>query len=135
MTATWLWWVRRSTRPATLAVYALNTADGKLLWKVQTTGTAADPSLPTGATTTLVGDTLYVGAQGGAVYALKAADGAQIWRHDVGVAVDNAPTVADGAVFVTTQRGSVYALRASDGALGWTYKTDGLTEGSPVVGP
>jgi outer membrane protein assembly factor BamB len=116
-------------------VYALHTADGKLLWKVKTTGTAAEPPLPTGAATTLVGDALYVGAQGEAVYAIKAADGAQIWRHDVGVAVDNAPTVVDGAVFVTTQRGSVYALRASDGAVGLTYKTDGLTEGSPVVEP
>jgi eukaryotic-like serine/threonine-protein kinase len=52
----------------------------------------------------------------------------------VGAAVDNAPTLADGAVFVTTQPGAVYALRASDGALGWTFTTDGFTEGSPVVG-
>src|SRR5262249_31128085 len=116
-------------------VYALNSADGKLLWKVQTLGTAAAPPIPTGAALTLTGDTLYVGAQGGAVYALKAADGAQVWRRDVGAAVDNAPGVADGAVFVTTQPGTVYALRASDGALGWAFKTDGLTEGTPVVGP
>jgi outer membrane protein assembly factor BamB len=117
------------------SVYALNAADGKLLWKLQTMGTAAAPPIPTGAALTLVGDTLYVGAQGGAVYALKAADGAQVWRRDVGAAVDNAPGVANGAVYVTTQPGTVYALRASDGALGWTLKTDGLTEGTPVVGP
>jgi serine/threonine-protein kinase len=78
-------------------------------------------------------DTLYVGAQGGAVYALKAADGTQIWRHDLGATVDNAPAVAGGAVFVTTQPGAIYALRASDGALGWTFTTDNLTEGAPVV--
>jgi outer membrane protein assembly factor BamB len=59
----------------------------------------------------------------------------RIWRHDLGAAVDNSPTVAGGAVFVTTQPGAVYALRASDGALGWMFTTDNLTEGSPVVGP
>jgi outer membrane protein assembly factor BamB len=85
----------------------------------------------------LAGNTLYVGGQGGGVYALDPQTGKMLWSRSVDSAVDSAPAVVDGTVFVASDQGSVYAFRAGDGSLAWVYHAGGgaMIYASPVVVP
>jgi outer membrane protein assembly factor BamB len=60
------------------------------------------------------------GAGPGAVYALRATDGAQIWRAATPDALVAGPVSDQTRVYASTSRGTALALRASDGALQWS---------------
>jgi len=69
-----------------------------------------------------------LGDQPGAplLYALRAADGTQLWRHQVppagfsaGGDLVSGPVLANGALYVSTSDGFVSAMRQSDHALLW----------------
>src|SRR6266571_1403691 len=76
-----------------------------------------------------VNGVVYVGAMDNAVYALRASDGALLWRYTNGSFVYNGyvyqPTVVAGEVYIASQDGTLSALRASDGALLWRYTARG----------
>jgi len=93
------------------------------------TGTAAEETGPTAAVTerwtfgtgdavksspAVVDGTVYVGSDGGSVYALDAADGTEQWSTKFEMAsVDSSPAVVDGTVYVGSDDGTVYALDES----------------------
>jgi outer membrane protein assembly factor BamB len=116
-------------------VDALDAQTGKLTWKFQTGGNAPTPPLPSGAALTLAGGDLYVGAQGGIVYALDATTGAVHWQRTVDSAVNSAPAFVAGTLYAASNNGTVYALRASDGALAWTTATGGTIFAAPAIAP
>jgi serine/threonine-protein kinase len=116
-------------------VSALDLQTGKLVWSFQTEGNGAQPPLPTGAAVTVSGSVLYVGGQGGVLYALDATSGRMLWQRTLDSAIDSAPTVVDGAVYVASDSGTVYAFRASDGAPAWSYRSTGSIYASPVIAP
>jgi outer membrane protein assembly factor BamB len=60
------------------------------------------------------------GAGPGAVYALDATNGAQIWRVPTPDALVAGPVSDQTRVYASTSRGTALALRASDGALQWS---------------
>ena len=54
---------------------------------------------------------LYVGAPGGAFYALGVEDGGVLWRLDLdGAVLSSAAMGADGTLYVGTERGTVYSV-------------------------
>lgn len=114
------------------AVYALR-ANHTLAWKFQTGGNAPTPLIARGAAPTLDGQTLYVGSQGGVVYALDATSGKPRWSVALNSSIDMPPTLLDGTLFVTTEAGDIVALRASDGARVWHTASGGFIIGAPLV--
>lgn len=117
-------------------IAALRITDGKLLWR-QTLTTAQG----SGAMSVVVsGGVIFAsvnGSGGGgasAVYAVRASNGAQLWRWTAQVQLTEpfTITVADGLVFLqvrSNQTGnqSLDAVSASDGSLRWSYPLDAQT--------
>ena len=95
------------------ALIKLNAANGQLVWRYATKGTA----IP--APATVANGTVYVGTQDGSVYALQAATDTVIWHFQTLQAVLSSPTVANGVVYVGSSDGYLYALKASDGTQIW----------------
>jgi len=94
-------------------LYALNLADGKLLWK-QDLGSAllSAPLLTKDGL-------LYVSAMQGEVFALKAADGSQVWKMDTGGRLWSAPVLHEDMLYVGNASGKAAALSVKDGKIAW----------------
>jgi outer membrane protein assembly factor BamB len=116
----------------THAGYSSSTAptSNTVLWS-KTTGGRVDSS------PAVFGGVLFVGSDGGKVYAFNATTGALMpgWPYTTGGAVMSSPAVANGIVYVGSDDGKVYAFNATTGALmpGWPYTTGGAVQSSPVV--
>jgi len=78
---------------------------GTELWSVETGDRVT-------SSPTVVGDTVYIGSDDDAVYALDAGDGSEQWRFETGDSVRSSPAVADGTVYVGSSDSRVYALDA-----------------------
>jgi outer membrane protein assembly factor BamB len=72
------------------------------------------------------GAVVFAGSEGGAYYALRAADGALLWQHGTQYPVNDPPLLSpDGAVMYTGSADhDVVALNATDGSIMWTYTVD-----------
>ena len=68
----------------------------------------------------LSGGRLFVTTGFGALYALSAEDGSELWRAVAGEPVRSAPTAGPGRVFFVTNANRVIALSADDGSVLWT---------------
>ena len=111
------------------AVYALDAATGRTLWRCRNPlggiVTNGPPALDAGA--------LIVASRDGYVYAIRASDAAILWRANVGEQHQYvtsqpsiAPIVAQGVIYGVNGAEEVYALRARDGAQLWLQQ-DGAT--------
>ena len=92
----------------------------------------------------VVGDRVFVGTQGGNVYALSAATGCVHWVFQADAAVRAAVTIAPVqtstgsryAAFIGDRSANVYAVDAATGTVLWKTKVDGFpfarVTGSPV---
>jgi outer membrane protein assembly factor BamB len=92
--------------------------------------------------TTVAQETVYATADDGTVYAVDAANGAEVWRQSLTFdgqtdRPETTPTVADGTVYVGTEYGRLYAFDATSGDEQWRYEThpDGRfgIESAPTV--
>lgn len=108
---------------------AVDSASGKVLWRVPTAGWVwSGPALE--------GDTLYFGDQEGHVYALEAADGSIIWDVQPETAtarsISDRPLVLDGTVYYSSESGTLFALEAANGSQRWNRLVGGKLVASPV---
>ena len=115
------------------SVVAVHATDRSKVWSFQTGGSAGNALIARGAALTLDGQTLYVGSEGGTVYALAAATGKRLWSVALNSPIDSPPASLDGTLFVTTEAGDVVALRESDGASVWRAQTHGFIIAAPLV--
>ena len=94
-------------------LYAVNPANGELIWRFQTGGRVSAPAVANGL--------VYVRSEDSFVYALYEQNGEQIWRYRaVGGNISMSPLVSGGTVFVAA--GSfIYALAADTGDEIWRY--------------
>ncbi|MBI4703805.1 MAG: PQQ-binding-like beta-propeller repeat protein [Deltaproteobacteria bacterium] len=78
---------------------------------------------------------VFVGSSDHGLYALRAADGAVLWRFETAGAVQSEPLYDPGedAVYFGSNDGALYRLRASDGALGWRFATNAEVTRRPVL--
>jgi outer membrane protein assembly factor BamB len=77
---------------------------------------------------------LYVITKAGVMYGLKAKDGKERWKRDVGTLSASSPAYHRGRVFaVTLGPGQVAAMRARDGKVMWRHLLPGRSESSPLV--
>lgn len=72
-----------------------------------------------------VGDTLYVGAENGNLYAIDLATRRTRWLYHAGGGIGSTPAVADGKVFILSRDGRIHAVDAASGAPLWTFRTQG----------
>lgn len=99
-------------------------ADFEVEWTYPIGGTSL-------ASPTVVDDTVYIGSQSGAIYAIDATYGEERWSLEVGDSTT--PTVTGGAVFFGSEDGNVRAVDAADGDERWSFPTDGQVVSSPTV--
>ena len=76
---------------------------------------------------------LYFSTVKGAVYALDAGTGAEIWSHEIGEQVWSSPAVSGDFVYFTTFGKKLHALSTADGSEKWVFQTEGAISAAPVV--
>jgi len=107
-------------------LYALNAADGKILWTCPIGGPTflkqVDPWDVYHSSPTVVGDTVYVGSADGRIYAIST-KGKERWHFQTGHVVRATPAVEGGRVFCGSFDGKVYALDAASGRKLWELDT------------
>lgn len=105
-------------------VWAINPADGSVLWKLPMRGparvtagggTSTSASVPTADTVSLIDGDSYL-------YTLTASDPTVAWRFDADAPVRSAPSVRDTTVFVGDQAGTFYAVNAEAGEERWRHE-------------
>ncbi|WP_344315362.1 serine/threonine-protein kinase [Fodinicola feengrottensis] len=109
---------------------AIGAASGKVSW--QTTGPVAAP--------VLVGNTFYLGAQGGTLHAYDATSGKLRWAFPVGAEDDQfgagtQPTEADGMVYFHGSKDKAFGLVAASGKKVWELDVSNpnVPNGAPAV--
>lgn len=90
-----------------------------------------DPSKGFGGGVAFDAGRLYVSTGFGQVFAINPADGAQVWKVDIGVPIVNAPVANGGRVFVSSQDNHMFALAQSDGHQLWDHQ--GITETAGIL--
>jgi FOG: WD40-like repeat len=107
------------------SVYAFE-ANGEQVWRADTEA----PSRGIHGTPTVAGDTVYVGAYDGALYAFDRETGERRWRVRLGDAIGSSPAYRDGRVYIAVEYndpdGSLFAVDARSGEpeRDWTRPTD-----------
>lgn len=96
-------------------VYALNLANGALVWQFSTQERVW-------TTPTIIGDTVYVASMDHTLYALNLADGALKWEFAARGAMGGAPVLADGGLWIGDFGDRVYRLDPATGQVLWTYE-------------
>jgi outer membrane protein assembly factor BamB len=76
------------------------------------------------ATATVVGDTVYVGALDGHLYAVDLGSGAQKWKYKATGGIKAVPSVRAGVVYVGDDMGIFHAVEAASGKSKWTFETE-----------
>jgi phospholipase C len=110
-------------------VFAVDTANGSILWTGVTGGTVS-------SSPAIVDGTVYLGSQDGKLYAFPldcSATCTPLWTVTTGGPIESSPAVADGSVFVGSDDGNLYAFQLADQALEWTMTTGGPVQSSPAV--
>jgi len=102
------------------AVSAFDAASGARKWNVGTATAKDKRATIYGGGVSVEGDVVYATNGLGDVVALKAADGATIWKKRLSAPLRGAPTVAFGNLYVLSQDNQLFALRTSDGNTEWT---------------
>ncbi|QLG28694.1 PQQ-binding-like beta-propeller repeat protein [Halorarum halophilum] len=97
------------------SIYALDATDGSPIWSAP-----ANVDGYTGSSPALVNDTLYFTADG-AVRAIDATGGDELWSTQICSAVRYSPVYADGVVYVPTTDSAIRAYDADTGDLMWRY--------------
>ncbi len=82
---------------------------------------------------TLDGNTVYVGAVDGRVYAFAADSGKRRWAAAIGAPIIGSCVVSGGLVFVGSHDGMLYAISASSGAVRWKFDCGEAVSATPAV--
>lgn len=91
-----------------------------------------DENIDTGAEVIVAGDCAYIGTYAGNVYAMNRADGATVWRAELGSMIHGSPAEADGVLYVATLDG-LHALDAATGERRWFLPIEFGIRTSPCV--
>jgi len=109
----------------TMYAFYISGPPATLRWSYSTTG-------PVDSSPAVADGTVYVGSDGGYVYALDDGTGHLLWSDRTGGPVGSKPAVADGTVYVGSGDGHVYALDADTGRVRWS-RTPGGSVDSPAA--
>ncbi len=136
VTADRLWFVDGHTE-----LVCLNRTDGHLLWRAPLHDAASTTGATSGNETfnrrvpvpVLADGTLYVGSADHGLYALDAATGKILWRHDAGAAIYASVALDGDKLIAGCYDGSVLVLNRRDGVELARTKLGGPIASAPVV--
>jgi outer membrane protein assembly factor BamB len=116
------------------AVYALDRATGKAVWKFDDDG----EMLHTYSSPCVADGRLYVGEGMHAnfeckFYCLDAATGKKLWHHAAAGHIESSPCVADGRVYVCSGDDGLYCLDAATGKVVWQFTDELHLDSNPAV--
>jgi len=135
-------------------VYALEAATGKKIWHIRinlestlplrkgklVSGLKSDPEYARVLTTPVVYEgVVYLASSFGDVIALNAANGAELWRYQIGGLSEAhsfnlvTPRVVKGVLYAVSDNGTLHALDALTGKAYWHYEAGGKAFFSPTV--
>lgn len=117
------------TRSGDLISFGL--ADGLVHWSFSGDATTYSESRP--ATPALAGDRIVFGALDGAVYAVEAETGKQLWKVDLGAPASSAIRVDGDSAFVGLRDYRLVRLKLADATPVWDVPVDGIPAGFPHV--
>ncbi len=81
----------------------------------------------------MAGETLFFGSNDSFIYALNAADGALLWKTNIGGAVLSSPALVTDPLYVGSSDGKLYIISRSTGEVSWTFSVGGRVWTSPAV--
>jgi outer membrane protein assembly factor BamB len=114
-----------------LAVWALDTASGRTLWKFH----YGAVGWPTTGSPAVSGNILFAGlGTGTRLWALSLSDGHLIWSFDTGDRITSEPLVKANSVYIATWRGRIFALDRVTGKKRWMYSLNSAHTASVVDG-
>ena len=103
-----------------------------LRWKVDTSGRAEEMRPQEFAGALVWRDTVYVGSQGGHLWALSAQGGAPRWKARIG-SISSPPVADRGWLYVGNDDGELVCLDAQTGTVKWRYASRGPISEPPVI--
>lgn len=129
-------------------VFAVNARDGKPLWDRNLApegpdtdffnvfgmfgpDMSIDPTKGFGGGTAYDAGKLFVSTGFGAVFALDAATGKELWKANLEVPIVNAPVANGGRVFISSEDNHFVALAQSDGRVLWDHQ--GISESAGIL--
>jgi len=108
-------------------LYALDLETGEPVWAQPFEASHSLWSAPL-----MNGKHVYIAALDHHVYALNPQNGVAEWSVDLGSAVSDTPTLADGLLLCGTFEGILYALDVEDGSIAWTFEASDAIWGNPA---
>lgn len=104
--------------PGNGSLVALSMKTGRVMWS---------RSVPAGTESSPLvwGQSLYFGAQDGAVSSLRASDGHVNWTYRASAAVKGGPSLSNGVLYFGDYSGHAYALNSETGRQVWAVSTSG----------
>lgn len=108
-----------------------NGTDMPTLWGLLGTPNTVEPPSGAGGGVAYDNGKVFVTSGFGVVICMDAKTGKDIWRHDLGMPVINAPIVNGGRLFVSTHNNHFYALAEADGRLLWDHQ--GIEESASIM--
>jgi len=113
-------------------VYVLNTNNGSLIWKYNTTKPIYR------STPAIYNNRVYIGTQTGDsdygdIYCLDFASSAFVWKRKFFGDIESSIAIADDKLFFGTLTGKIYAIDASSGSIIWQYEIGEFGASTPAV--
>lgn len=109
-------------------IVSLNAASGAELWSFPIEARRRR----VGISAALANGRIFFGSSNGAVYAIDALSGKQLWKTQLDAPTSTAVAVSDDAVVVGTQGRKLYRLRATDGRVIGALDLDVVPEDTPA---
>jgi outer membrane protein assembly factor BamB len=135
------WFFAMESTPQGVAVDGATVYSGGIGGLYALTGAAGDVSWYhkrySPATPRIANGVLYFADYNGYLFAVKAADGSEIWSTKIGFGTQTTPALMPGTVYVNSSDGFLYAMNPANGAVHWKTQVDGSTvlgSSSPAVG-
>jgi outer membrane protein assembly factor BamB len=108
-----------------------NGTDMPTLWGLLGKPNTVDPPQGMGGGVAYDDGKIFVTSGFGVVICMDAKTGRDIWRHDLGMPIVNAPVVNGGRLYVSTHDNHFYALAEADGRQLWDHQ--GITESAGIL--
>jgi outer membrane protein assembly factor BamB len=108
-----------------------NGTDMPTLWGLLGKANTIDTATGMGGGVAYDAGKIFVTSGFGVVRALDAKTGRDLWSHDLGVPIINAPVVNGGRIFVSTHDNHFFALAEADGRQLWDHQ--GITESAGIL--
>jgi outer membrane protein assembly factor BamB len=78
-------------------------------------------------------DRVYVGTRVGTLWCLRALDGREVWRREMGAGIGSTPVYHEGTLYVGTEGGELVALNPETGQILWRFASKGLVSMPPAI--